>query len=188
MNMKLKFLMALCFLLLLSGCKVQYEINIDEKFNLNESLYSVATGDKDIEEFSNFEYHVPLSREADDISVYIEKLEDVSYYDISVSNNYDNMKFEGRFNVEDFNNSNIASNCFKHIVSMRESDNLLISTSKGFLCFDKYDTLEEVDVKLISRFKVIDTNADKVDGYTYIWNINKSKDIMNGEILSTNAD
>jgi len=50
---------------------------------------------------------------------------------------------------------------------------ITVLTSKTFNCFEHYKDLDKVTVMIKSNHKLIETNADKVDGYKYYWTIEK---------------
>ena len=69
-------------------------------------------------------------------------------------------------------------------------DELLISTSKKFLCFNNYNNLDDVTVNITTKKEVYSNNADSVNGNTYTWYINKdTKDdasiqmVINSEVI-----
>ena len=43
-----------------------------------------------------------------------------------------------------------------------------------YYCFDKYSIIDDVNINVTTGYKVLENNADKVDGNTYTWNITKS--------------
>ena len=51
---------------------------------------------------------------------------------------------------------------------------LLISTSKEFLCFENYDNLDNVTIKIHTNRTVYSNNANSFDKNTYTWDINES--------------
>ena len=73
----------------------------------------------------------------------------------------------------------IIHKCYKYLTFMNtenkktKKNELLLSTSRQFLCFDKYDNLDDVTVTIRSKFKLKDTNADIVEKHKYTWNITK---------------
>ena len=167
----------LFFLIILSctGCHVDYRLNVDNLERISENVSLTADNEDDRTQFTDFKKFVPIDKEADDYSIFESKVDGVNYYDIFRDSN--SMKFRyNNYNVDTLNKGMLSHQCYKYVTIMNNSDDreFLLSTSREFLCFDKYDNLEEVDVHIISKYKLKETNADSVNGHEYVWNINRS--------------
>ena len=169
--MKQKYIVLIIISFLLTGCNIEYNLNIDKDLKFQEDITINATLSNEINKINEFNQYIPIDYRADDISIYEKKSKDVEYYEITKKNN--NINFKYNFDIEEYTHSNLASNCYKHIVATKSDDKLILSTSKEFLCFDTYKELDEVTIKITSRYKLIDTNSDSKENYTYIWKINK---------------
>ena len=85
------------------------------------------------------------------------------------------MSLNYKFNLENYQNSKSVYNCYKYFNVSNTDDTYTISTSKDFLCFNEdYPLLEQVNVNITTKYKVLETNATIIDGDTYSWVINKT--------------
>ena len=178
--MKVKYI--LCSILLIvfcSGCSVTYNLDIDKELDLNESIRISTNDSVDIERISKINSFYPISYDVDKIEVFEKKVEGIEYYDVTKNSDNTEITFNYKYNVDLYLNNVFARNCYEYVTAMdyfnkdKKRNELLISTSKKFLCFDENESLEEVTVKIHTKRKVYDNNADEVKGNTYIWHINK---------------
>lgn len=160
-------------LLTLTGCSVDYNLDIDKNMKLNETTKLTAKTSGEALDIEAYNQYLPIDISMDDYSIYEKKYDDIEYYKSEKSNNNRNLKFNYSYNLNQFNQNKIARTCYQYITSMNNNNKLVLSTSKEFLCFDKFDNLDEVTVKITSRYKLVETNADRSTNHTYIWNINK---------------
>ena len=58
-------------------------------------------------------------------------------------------------------------------VSVARRQEIVVSTTKEFKCFDMYPDLEEVKIRIKSMYKAKNNNSDKREGKYYVWVINK---------------
>jgi len=164
--MRYKSLFLIFILLFLSGCSATYNIEI----NNNSILEKLNINNVDINRFKNLK--LPIDYEIDDFEAFDKKMEGIEYYNIDTEGNSVDISYY--FNNDNFNTSMLFKNCYDSAVYSKDSYELLISTSDKFLCYDEYDELENVTVRINSNYKLINTNADKVSGHNYYWYINKS--------------
>ena len=175
-----KMVMLLIFAFLITGCNINYELNIDRQLNLLENITMNATTDEDIQKILKFNQYVPVNIEFDDPVIFKEKKDGVEYYSINRKSDNSQLKFSYSYDVNQFNYNMIARSCYQYVTVMNQKDKktkkteLLLSTSKKFLCFDKYDNLDDVSITITSKYKLKETNADVVEKHKYIWNINKA--------------
>ncbi len=179
--MKFKNLFSILFVLLLcSGCSVTYDLNIDSKLNLAENISIDADTNSEIQKISDYDQFLPISYYADESSIFTKKKDGVEYYNLTKKEDNTNIKFDYVFDIDKFNNSAFARSCYNYITVMKSYNNdehrneLLISTSKEFLCFENYDNLDNVTIKIHTNRTVYSNNANSVDKNTYTWDINES--------------
>ena len=179
--MKIRYI--LCSILLIvfcSGCSVTYDLDIDKELNLNESININSNLEMDIKRIADFKDFYPINYEADNPLVFERRVDGVEYYDVTKNNDNNDITFNYKYNVDLYLNNVFARNCYEYVTAMdyfnknEQRNELLISTSKKFLCFDTNESLEEVTVRIHTKRKVYDNNADEVKGKTYIWHINKN--------------
>ncbi len=63
--------------------------------------------------------------------------------------------------------------CYDAFSVIKDKNNVMISTSEKFKCFDYYRELDQVKIVAKVNYKVSKTNADEKKGNTYIWYINQ---------------
>ncbi len=79
-----------------------------------------------------------------------------------------------KFSLKEFERSNIFSFCYDAHNVILEDNYILITTSNNFKCYDIYKELDNFDIVLKTNHKLIETNADEIDGYIYKWHVSKS--------------
>ena len=164
--MKYKNIFLIFILLILSGCSAEYNIKINNNF-ISENL---EINNVDINNFKNF--NLPIDNEIDDVDFYSPKEEGIDYYNIETTDNTANIYYD--FNNEDFDFSMLFKSCYEDTTFSKDDYELLITTSNEFLCFNEYEELENLTIKINSNYKLINTNADKIDKHNYYWYINKN--------------
>ena len=167
--MKKIFLLSL--ILILSGCSVEYNLDIDKDINLIENIKINASTAEEIAEIEDYNGYQPINGDYDDPLVYEEKQEDIEYYNIEKENN--SIKFNYTFDQETYLNSTFTNTAYEFISVTEVGDELVLSTSKEFLLFNYYDNLDEVKVTINSKYKLITSNADEEKRHSYTWIINK---------------
>lgn len=169
-----KIIYSFIVLLFCSGCTANYRLNIDRD-NITEKLQITGIDN------SNFKANnVPINYEYDDPAVFEKRLDDVKYYEFKKNNN--KVIYNYRFNTEEFYNSTFLHRCYDEVDTYIDGQSFIISTTGDFKCYEIYDELDDVNISIYSQYKLVNTNADKKDGFNYIWNINKNN-ISNGVYL-----
>ena len=172
-------------LISLTGCSVEYKLDIDDEIR---EVVEINNINSESSLFKNFNGLLPIDYQADDFSVFQERIDGVEYYDVETSTkNNDKMIFSHNFQIKNkdnniikYDDSMIVKTCFKYVTAMNNTDEendineLILSTSHGFLCYNNYEELEDVTIIINSKYKLIETNADTIDGHKYIWNIDKN--------------
>ena len=170
--MNKRFIFILLFTFLITGCKATYKLDINSQSTINLDVSYSASDSNDIQIFKNYSKYVPVNIEFDDPSAFEKKLDDVEYYTIKKGNDY--MDFRYRHDIDSINYDMVARSCYKYITFMKKDDSeLLLSTSKDFMCFKKYDNLDDVTFIVTSKYKLKETNADEVETHKYTWHINR---------------
>ncbi len=168
-----KILLILVIVLCCSGCSVNYNLSIDKGEVFNEKVSLIANYGSDVEEISNFNMNIPISKDVDDKNIFMNKIKGVKYYNQSKDSNKERMSFSYRHNFTTFQNDYISNSSYKYVTIYKKENNLILSTSNTNLAFEKYDNLDKVVVTIRSRYRLIDTNADKKENYKYIWEITR---------------
>lgn len=175
--------------LFLTGCKVEYNLTLDDKLNLLEDINVISSNEKDKESLANFSYNIPIDATADDYDVFEKKIETLKYYNIDKNN--DKMKINYKYNntkYDEYNNSMLVNMAYEYIsVSKINDKELTLSTSKEFMLFNDYDTLEEVKITIETNYKVLSNNADEVNRHKYIWHLTRDNAYGKGIYLKVDT-
>ncbi len=169
--MKKRFLLLFVLIILCSGCSVKYELDIDKNLNFYEDIAIKSDNSNDTAKIKEFNQYIPVSVDIDDFSAYEKKASDIDYYDMK--KNDSSIVFHNIFDRDTFVNSTIVNNAYEYISVAEMKDKIVVSTSMDFLLYRTYDNLDDVQVIITSKYKLINTNADKVDKDKYIWNITR---------------
>lgn len=183
------FIFIISAILLLSGCTVDYNLSIDSDF-INENLSFI---ENDMSKLDTIRTYGTFWM--DDIS-YRNLINEYMKMDIAstrdnknfydkqlISDNGIGMTLNYKFDLENYQNSKSVYNCYKYFNVNNTDDTYTISTSKDFLCFNEdYPLLEQVNINITTKYKVLETNATIIDGDTYSWVINK-RNAENSQII-----
>lgn len=167
---KFKYVLLISLLFIVSGCTATYEVNLnDDKVieNLkisetNKQLFD-SVGENGLTLRQNF-------KELAEPSIYSDH-----NYNVKVIEKEDELGLEySSSSANSIINSSIIQQCYINPNVKVIDDVVTINTGSNFKCFQYYDILESVKVVFKTNHEVISTNADEVDGDSYIWNFNKN--------------
>jgi len=202
MKKKILFLIVVAFLF--TGCSVEYNIEIQDNqitvngelletdelnwdqpvvennheeidFNMDPNLCSdgscgILDGEPDTSSLT-FRELVDLKTKNPESKIEgLEKISDIGKLGIST-----NKKISYK-NRDSFKEMPGISTCYKHfsVVENPNKDGVILSTSNKNICFETYDILEDITVRLRTNHEVESHNADEVVDGEYIWKINKN--------------
>ncbi len=171
---KRSLMFVLLLILFCSGCTVQYNLDIDHYDRINEQVILKSSTSADTVAIRDYVSYLPINKDADDSSIFNQKLDGVVYYDQKKSALNDAITFQHLHSFNTFQNDYITSGSYKYVTVSQRKNNLILSTSKVNQAFERYDNLDEIVVKIHSRYKLVDTNADNSNNYTYIWRIDRN--------------
>ena len=158
--MKFKYLLCLVLIVILTGCKATYNLEIKNKdFIENISI----TDNRSLDYFKNNKFYAIMDG-ASNFKEYNKKVEKDS-----------KVKFKYSYNINDYRKATILKTCFKAYSVIDEKDYYLLSTSTGVKCAKEEDAvlLDGLKIVIKTNHKVKESNADQVKGYVYTWNIKK---------------
>lgn len=164
---KIKCLLIIIIILLVSGCKINYKLVIsDDKICENISV----NADNTIENQFNLnrEYY-PLHHSRE-----------ITYgKDIKRNGNKANMKLHYDYSLEYFFNANSFNQHFRNRNVVIDDDFISISLSD----MSGFAPNVDFDIEIKTENKVVSNNADKVKGHSYIWHVDgNNKEKMDIEI------
>ena len=185
--MQKKILLLVTTLLVMTGCSATYDLEIYNNTIKEDFKYinlAPETWDSPIQYGLSYRALLQASIEypypAFDSTVVDEndrmKLDGVEYYDnklISTSDRLGQSLSYHKFKLDNFNDSSIVKKCYQYFNVMENENNIILSTSLENLCFEEYPSLDDITIHLKTNHKVVDSNADTVDGYHYTWNITR---------------
>lgn len=79
-----------------------------------------------------------------------------------------------KYKLGDYKNSDILNMCYKSYNVIIDNSKIYLSTGREFTCYNSLVELENVEINITTNHKVLDHNADKVDGNKYSWFVTKS--------------
>ena len=164
-----KLILIICLVFLMTGCDVNYNITIDEDTFDEDIVLSFSKSNTSYDDISFYpDNKVPVYPTKEDKKFYNSKIvESVNSYDLIYSYSHDFYSLK---------NSYFINNCF-HDMMITESDNqIIINSGDGFACFIGDDGLraDSMKININTKLKVIENNADSVNGDTYTWIINEN--------------
>lgn len=168
-----KIIIILC-LVLLSGCSVNYNLDITSskvketmEFDITETDYQIYN-DNNEEKLSATLYEYFDERE-------ILAFDNMNYKDfhkknLTKGNRSLNVKYSYDYTYLDFYNSYAINNCFEDYVVLNEDDYFYIKAYGKFNCY--YD---DTYINIKTDRRVINQNADSYKDGVYTWKITKDK-------------
>ena len=179
-----KLIMMFVIVLLLTGCSVKYEIEIvDRKIKETTSVVSSSSlsnkyvegntdGSEDNSELITYKQYLDIVYKED--SYALNDSDELKYKKTLINNNENiGIKYNYLYNLKNYQKSSNANMCYKYVKFYESGELYILSTDKVFNCFLNGD-LDNVSIHLKTNHKVKENNADRVDGYNYYWNVDKS--------------
>ena len=191
-----KILMLVGLVFLLCGCSANVNINVNEK-TINESVLITAFANNKINKEQlkeSFREFIPIYADTVIVDTLPDKKEaGIKYYNRTVDeldNGY-NFTYKYTFNLNNYVQARTVKKGFKSATAQYDKDKKTITLStdnSGMLFFEQYPDLEEVKVNITSDYKVLENNADVVNGniYTWVFTPNSQKGIY--ILYDTNID
>ena len=178
-----KILILIIFCLLLSGCSVNYKLEIKND-TIKESITSISTSktERFLEETicDNYKYqdniYTPsLNKNNVVINNYAKKHEGVEYYDTRYSDSNNNCRINGdyTYDIYEYGSAYSIPQYVKNFKAYQEDGEYIIKAS-NFKFFKDYNTVQEFDVTINTNYEVTYNNADKTNGNNYIWHIDRT--------------
>lgn len=179
-----KMLLVSVLMFALSGCTIEYNVNINEDMAIEE----IIVNDYYVETFP-----VPAYINEQGASETNSIIENVDYYNINYQNN--NTYFNFTFPIENYDMSTAVNICLKSFKKDYDNaGNYFINTSGYNSCFDLYPLIDEIIVNITldsSDYFLVDNNADFKHNGTLVWNITRDNyQDKNIQVIynKTNAD
>lgn len=178
MKKKFNLISLLIFIFFLSGCSVQYNLDISPK-----GYIETVDIDYGVSEESS-KYFIPafygIAEFEDPNTNYLKKENDINYYEISEKQNdsFNRISYTYTFSQADFRKSDFARSAYKNFVIKQydhdddgKKDYVVIATDENFDLFDKFPDLDMITVNIKCNYKVISNNASEINKNVYTWYI-----------------
>lgn len=180
--MKRKIIVLVGLVLVLCGCDAEVNLkvtknDIEETINITDYVGNYASETMLV---NNYRDYIPaffseiiVDTEPD------ERKPKVDYYTkskISFNNGY-NFTYKYKFEFDEYSKAMSVKNAYRSVFVQhdRKEKNIVLSTdSSGCLLFQQYKTLNSLKVNITSIYKVLESNADSVNGNVYSWNLTRN--------------
>lgn len=205
--MKKKIILGCLGILFLSGCSVDYNLEITEDSFKEESIVKTDTTIEPKEEFNGtllVDLFKNVSDEYNYEPIYFDNVNDnylgsdyalgtVNYtVNTYAENNYVGYRFSHLFDNKDIVRSNAIKRCFEELSIQNHEGYVMLKTNNKCDLFDLYPLLDNLNIRIKTDLEVIVSNADNVNNNVYIWNINRdnynNKSIHLTYALPSNVD
>ena len=185
---KIKRLLLLFIIILLTGCEAEYNIEINNNVNLKE-IISIIETDQNIFDKKNSQLYNRTPKEYLETnlkwptSVYNNgevnpyepiKLNNTYYYTKTNISNYKQLGLRYSYNhmQRKYKETNLVNKCYD-IKYSKNNNTISLETISSFKCFDEYKLLDKVTINLNSTCNVNKENSDKKEDNKYTWYITK---------------
>lgn len=156
---------------LLSGCTVDYNIQIDEN-GMKETANFLFDNSSESKKQINELYKTPL------VAYYNMDTNGSFYYNVKKSqkNNNNILTYTYQFRKDQLKNSPFVEGCYYKRNITIEEKYIVLQTDERVTCLfkDGDQLIDELKVNITTKFDVIEHNADSQKGNTYTWNINEN--------------
>ncbi len=168
--MKKRLLFIICFVFLLTGCDVDYNITInndevfDEKIVLSFPKSNMRQNDLLIYQQNK----TPISVIPDETKFYNSEI-------VNSNSSYD-LVYTYEHDIDSVKSAYFIYNCYPQMSIVNNDEEVVINSGDGFACFKGDDGLkaDSVKINITTELNVINNNADEVVGNVYTWYINDS--------------
>lgn len=174
---KILLLSILC--LLMTGCTINYNLEINEDSFKETITGNVLNEEMQLEENQTdvniFDYLINYEQSA------LNNIEN-SLYNKTINKNTNSIDYNYSFtyNEKNINNSKVLNECFENFKFDNIDNKYYFIANGDFYC----NYAEEVKINIITDYKVIVNNANKIKGNIYTWTISRN-DIEDLELYMT---
>lgn len=184
--MKKNYLILLILLLSTTGCTCEYNLKIDNN-TYSEEVILFADNSNEQSNFNN-KWQIPVDKDEYNIGLDIDSNNVISgsIYKSNFSGN--KLTFNYDFGIDNYQNSAAVSNCYNKFNVTNYNGSIIISTSPNTICFSKYPDLSSVVVNITVDKPVTSSNADRISGKTYTWNLSNSNNKSINLVLESSVN
>lgn len=168
--MKKKIILLLS-IVLLSGCTINYDLNITDN-GIEEVINGKVSKEKVENDKNEYNMNIYYDLLNNDQSV-LTNSDDV--YSKNIIENKKSYNYTASYTYQSFDNlssSRIINSCFEKNDILDEEDYYSVSLNGNFYCLYS----DQVKINIHSDYAVISSNADKVNNNTYTWILSSDKE------------
>ena len=167
---KLKLLIIFMAIFCLTGCSVEYNVEIyNDEARVNGTLIESNKDRWNEKVYDNtYKETIDLKTQKTDDFVNFDgmfKIDNESGLGIGLKSKYSLL--------ERYSYSPGIKACYEYFNVMNSDKEIIISTNAKNKCFDEYPNLDKIIINLKTNHKVLDNNAKTVDGYHYYWEFSR---------------
>ncbi len=165
-----KKLLIIIICLIVSGCDATVKINIDNGISEKVTLTETNKANFDSVNDSGWSLRELMKSmlEKDDFE---ERTYNVKYKE---KDNLLQLKMNDKVDLENADGLTILNQCYLKPMVKESEENILIDTGSNFKCYEYYEYLDKITVEVVSKHKVNEHNATKVEGNKYVWSFDKN--------------
>lgn len=167
---KIKYLILIVGIFTLSGCSIDYNMEIyndkiKENVSISETNLDIL---KDTEKRNLLEESLTVTYD------YWKATNNTNYkLDKIIKDKELTLKITGKHKLEVSPSLVTVTNCYKNFNIVETDNSYILSTSKENICFEANENLDEINIKISTNHRVINHNAHTRKKDTYIWKLNK---------------
>ncbi len=173
---RIKRLLLLSSLMLITGCTAKYNLIINDDLSVSDEITASETIKYYDENYSLYDRNTAITNLWDNMS----SIFDYSrHYTYKINDNNTGIVAVSEYSsLQDYINRNsIYKQYFEKIDFSLNDDIITIKTSGDFYPYVEQDPerfpIDSFSLNIKLPFKVLNSNADLIDGNTYTWHINK---------------
>ena len=160
----MKKMLLIIALLLFTGCTAEYNLHFGDDL-IEEKITIIPETPQEQENTKTLDTR--------DFFAIIDKDRSLPYEKRQLDiNSYKAYQYSYNYSFNEFKQSNFTR-CYDAYTILEENDVINFNTSRRFNCmiYD-YMKIDDVKINITTDYKVIDNNADEINGNVYTWNIN----------------
>ncbi len=162
---KKMYIFIIVSILLLTGCNANFNVKIEDNMIKQEALINMTNSE------TNGKYVVDA---LSDMVLDVENdSEFLGYFTIIGNKKSNPLNASINYNLNNYDFDYALSFCYDN-QNITYNNNILTISANNFNCFQKYNIINGININVTTGYKVLEHNADSVNGNTYTWNINKN--------------
>lgn len=149
----------------LTGCTSNFDVSIKDEMIIQNVSISMNNNEITKETVAKTLEDLVLNEENDS--------EFLGYFTIIGNKKSNPLNANINYNVNNYDFDYALSFCYDN-QNITYNNNILTISANNFNCFQKYNIINNININVTTGYKVLEHNADSVNGNTYTWNITKS--------------